>query len=472
MKVLFLISEVEDIVKTGGLADVGKALPLALAALGHEVKVILPYYKAASDTLMLSSCIAQQILYVNDKSYSFNVKNLSFNGIDVYFVDYPDYFNSAALYGESETSNAEKFTFFSLAALKTAEAIGFKPDILHANDWHTSMACYFAKHSPLSYEHFANTKSVLTIHNAAFQGVEHTQKVPSLDSKAPGMYIEHDHINMLKTGLLYADKICPVSQTYAQEISTPLGSHGIDDVIRQRINSVEGILNGCDYEQWDPNTDEFIAAHFTVDDMQGKSACKRDLQRTFGLRQNAKVPLLGMVCRTTLQKGFGYLMPILEELLEHDVQLALVGTGQKDITDELHRIAAAHPKRFVFIEDFKPDYAHKVEAGADFFLMPSEFEPCGLNQMYSLAYGTVPIVRGIGGLKDTIVDYGEENSTGFMFHEPSSEALLSVIRKALLVRLEAKKDFSALISRGMKQKFTWEKAAEKYSEVYSGVKNQ
>ncbi|MBF7074201.1 glycogen synthase [Glaciecola sp. MH2013] len=467
MKILFLISEVEDIVKTGGLADVGKALPLALSELGHDVKIILPYYQAAEQAFALSNCIAQQIIFVNGRSYAFDVKSINFNGIEVYFVDYPEYFAHEALYAiDSKVSNAEKFTFFSLAALKSAEAIGFKADILHTNDWHTSMACYFAKHSPLSYEFFAQTKSVLTIHNAAFQGVDKLSNVPSVDQVAPGMYIENGHLNMLKTGLLYADKICPVSPTYAQEISTPLGSHGIDDVIRQRISAVEGVLNGCDYEQWDPATDEYIAAHFSVDDMRGKAACKRDLQKTFKLKVSAKTPVLGMVCRTTLQKGFGYLMPVLESILKHDVQIALVGTGQQDITQQLHAIANAHPNKFVFIEDFKPDYAHKVEAGADFFLMPSEFEPCGLNQMYSLAYGTIPIVRGIGGLKDTITDVDSADGTGFIFYDPSPEALLSVVRKALLLRLEDKKRFAQIITNGMRKKFTWNRAAKEYEAIY------
>lgn len=472
MKILFLISEVEDIVKTGGLADVGKALPIALSELGHEVNVVLPYYKSAADAFKLSNAAPQQIIYSNGHSYAFDIKHLNFNGISVYFVDYPDYFNNDKLYsGDSKVSNAEKFTFFSLAALKTAEALGFKPDILHTNDWHTSMACYFAKHSPLSYEYFAQTKSVLTLHNAAFQGTESLTKIPCIEPTSPGMFVENNYLNMLKTGLLYADKICPVSSTYAQEIATPLGSHGIDDVIRQRIHYVEGVLNGCDYEQWDPSTDEFIAAHFSVDDMSGKATCKKDLQKTFGLNLNAKIPILGMVCRTTLQKGFGYLMPILEDILKHKVQIALVGTGQQDITKELHQIAKAHPKQFVFIEDFKPDYAHKVEAGADFFLMPSEFEPCGLNQMYSLAYGTVPIVRGIGGLKDTIVDIDEANGTGFIFYEPTPGALLSVVRKALLVRLEDNKKLQDVIARGMRQKFTWKKAAEKYVSVYDNARS-
>ncbi|MFQ3206863.1 MAG: starch synthase [Glaciecola sp.] len=467
MKILFLISEVEDIVKTGGLADVGKALPIALSELGHDVKIVLPYYKAAADSLKLANATPQQIIYTNGHSYAFNIKELNFNGISVYFVDYPEYFNNDKLYSDdSKVSNAEKFTFFSLAALKTAEAVSFKPDILHTNDWHTSMACYFAKHSPLTYNYFAHTKSVLTIHNAAFQGTDNLINIPSVDPTSPGMYVENNHLNMLKTGLLYADNICPVSTTYAQEIATPLGSHGIDDVIRQRINVVEGVLNGCDYEQWDPSSDEFITAHYSVDDMSGKAACKEDLQKTFGLKLDSKIPIIGMVCRTTLQKGFGYLMPIIADILKHNVQIALVGTGQKDITEQLHQIANAHPKQFVFVEDFKPDFAHKVEAGADFFLMPSEFEPCGLNQMYSLAYGTTPIVRGIGGLKDTIVDINESQGTGFVFNHPTPEALLSVVRRALLVRLEDGEKLQTVIKRGMQKKFTWKEAADKYVNIY------
>jgi starch synthase len=467
MKILFLISEVEDIVKTGGLADVGKALPIALSELGHDVKIVLPYYKAAAESLKLANATPQQIIYTNGHSYAFNIKELNFNGISVYFVDYPEYFNNDSLYSDdSNISNAEKFTFFSLAALKTAEAVSFKPDILHTNDWHTSMACYFAKHSPLTYDYFAHTKSVLTIHNAAFQGTDNLINIPSIDPASLGMYVENNYLNMLKTGLLYADDICPVSATYAQEIATPLGSHGIDDIIRQRINVVEGVLNGCDYQQWDPSSDEFIAAHYSVDDLSGKAVCKKDLQKTFGLKLDSKIPIIGMVCRTTLQKGFGYLMPILEDILKHNVQIALVGTGQKDITEQLHQIANGYPNQFVFVEDFKPDFAHKVEAGADFFLMPSEFEPCGLNQMYSLAYGTTPIVRGIGGLKDTVVDINEPHGTGFVFNQPTPEALLSAVRRALLVRLEDSKKLKSVIQRGMQKKFTWKEAAEKYVNIY------
>lgn len=467
MNVLFLISEVEDIVKTGGLADVGKALPLALAELNHDVRIVMPYYAAAKALFDLPDATVEQVIYANGHTYSFAIKELEFNGIRVYLIDYPEYFAEQELYSKTtNVSNSEKFTFFSLAALKASEAVGFQPDILHCNDWHTSMACYFAKFDSQVSDFYRQCKSVLTLHNAAFQGVESIDNIKCISHFQPHLYVENGYLNLLKTGLLHADKICAVSPTYANEIATPLGSHGIYDVISQRRGDVVGILNGCDYEQWDPSTDAIIAAQYNSSSMKGKAACKADLQQMFDLPVTKSTPMIGMVCRATTQKGFGYIMPMLTQLLQHKVQIVIVGTGEDDITQELTRIASEHPKQFKFIHDFKPDYAHKVEAGADFFLMPSQFEPCGLNQMYSLAYGTLPIVRAVGGLKDTVIDIDNVEGNGFVFVEPTPDALLNTIRRALLFFHEFPSKLSAAKKRGMLQRFTWDVAAKYYLSLY------
>jgi starch synthase len=467
MNILFLISEVEDIVKTGGLADVGKALPLALKDLGHDVRIFMPYYAQAKRTFKLPDACVNQVLHANEHRYEFGVKELNFENIKVYLIDYPEYFADEDLYSKtSQVSNSEKFAFFSLAALKAAETLAFKPQILHCNDWHTSIACYMAKHDPQIKEFYRDTKSVLSIHNAAFQGVEDLKNMKCVSAHQSHLYVDNGHINLLKTGLIHADKICPVSPSYAQEISTPLGSHGIDDVVRHRQNDVIGVLNGCDYEQWNPETDPVIAARYSVDDISGKAKCKAALQKEFNLPVTKNTPLLGMVCRTTIQKGFGFILPMLEQLLRHKVQIVIVGTGEEDITNPLAEIATKHPKQFAFINDFQSEYAHYVEAGADFFLMPSQFEPCGLNQMYSLAYGTLPIVRAVGGLKDTVKDIDLSDGNGFVFEEPNADALLNVIRKALLLFHEYPSQLTKARKRAMQVKFTWDVAAAKFQSIY------
>lgn len=478
MKILFVISEVEDIIKTGGLADVGKALPLALKDLGHEVLIIMPYYQQVAENFDLINAIPEQIIRINNQSYSFNVRELDFHGIKTYLIDHPYFSSAQSPYGDTSLgSNAEKFSFLSVCALSVSANLSFQPHILHCNDWHTAMTPYFMRSDFLKRhkligdpDFFAYTQSVLTLHNAAFQGVEHLSNVPLLDNQdAFKVYTDNGHVNMLKTGIMYADKICPVSPSYAKEITTVLGSHGISDVINQAPEKVTGILNGCDYSQWDPSTDEFIPANFSARDLSGKAICKASLQSEAGLPLLKSVPLIGMVCRATRQKGFDFIMPIIEQLLRHKVQIVIMGTGDETITSQLHGISHAYPDKFAFVEAFKPQWAHLIEAGSDFFLMPSEFEPCGLNQMYSLAYGTLPIVRSVGGLADTIIDVSYENGNGFVFNEPSSEALLSTLRNALLTYQESPARIKQMMKLGMRTRFTWEDAAKQYEAVYKSA---
>ena len=465
--IVFLISEVEDIIKTGGLADVGKALPIALQKAGHKVTVVMPFYKAIANKFALSDALPNQSLYVDEQHYAFAVKHLLFENIDVYFIDYPKYFGAEDLYASN--INAERFCFFSQAALVAIESLQIPTEVLHCHDWHAAMACYFIRANQQLQAHFQQTKTVLTIHNAAFQGVAAIQEIPSLGHYTLPLYTDNGHLNMLKTGILYADEVTTVSPTYADELATVLGSHGIHDAVQHRRKAVKGILNGCDYQQWDPFTDTMIAQNYHHNDLSGKQICKASLQQSFNLPVDSSVPVIGMVCRATLQKGFAYLLPIIPELLQHKVQLVIVGTGQPDITQALRDLSQSHPQQFAFIEEFKPEYAHYVEAGADFFLMPSEFEPCGLNQMYSLAYGTLPIVRAVGGLGDTVTDIEYADGTGVVFHEPSPAALLSAIRKALLFWHATPEAYQAAQKRGMQQRFTWQDAAREYEKLYSVI---
>lgn len=475
MKILFVISEVEDIIKTGGLADVGKALPIALKNLGHQVCIVMPYYKEVAENFKLINAMPSQIMRINGNNYSFTTKEFDFHGITTYLVDHPYFSESLSPYAdESLASNAQRFALFSAAALSISANVNFQPDVLHCNDWHTGLTPYFLKSNYLSKhklvadsEFFSSTKVVLSIHNAAFQGIENIAKVPLLgNSDFKSVFIDNGHVNMLRTGILYSDKICPVSPSYAKEITSPLGSHGVFEVINKHPEKLVGVLNGCDYTQWDPALDPLIPANYSLNDLSGKLRCKLALQKTANLQQVKSTPLIGMICRATRQKGFDYVLPILDELLRHKVQLVIMGTGDPQIIESLHRISRKHESKFTFIEAFKPKLAHLIEAGADFFLMPSEFEPCGLNQMYSLAYGTLPIVRKVGGLADTVVDVSQKNATGFVFEEPSALALLSTIRNALLTYQESPKTIKNMITTGMSTRFTWDIAAKQYVEVY------
>ncbi|MCW8109821.1 glycogen synthase GlgA [Alteromonas ponticola] len=478
MNIVFAISEVEDLVKTGGLADVGKALPIALKEAGYNVIIVLPYYQAIANQLemapeKLASACPQQTLFTQSQVYHFDVKQLNWNGIDVYFIDYPEYFSREGLYSNGYDvyrDNGERFSFFSGAVLNTLPAIGFQPDIIHCHDWHTAMLPFLMEHEHSGY--FENTSTVFTIHNAAFQGVHRLESIPFLRHHPNILSQVHGgYINMLQSGIEFASKITTVSPTYAQELLTNLGSHGLHDRLVARQQDLIGILNGCDYSQWNPEHDDFLPENYSVETLQAKSASKVALQQLAALPQQQNAPLFGMVCRLTEQKGFGYLLPILNELMHHKIQMVIVGTGDPEVCMDLGEFAQLHPDKFAFISGFSTKHAHLVEAGADFFLMPSQFEPCGLNQMYSLAYGTIPIVRAVGGLKDTVVDISQdkEQATGFVFEEPSPQALLGCIRRALLYFYEHPAEFRQMQIRGMQTRFTWQDAAANYAALYRQI---
>lgn len=470
MNIVFAISEVEELVKTGGLADVGKALPLALKASGHNVSIVMPYYKAIAEEYKLAESLPQQTLFAESQVYHFKVRQLSWNDITIHFIDYPEYFDRDGLYSnayEAYQDNGERFSFFCGAALMAIQSLALEPDVVHCHDWHTAMLPFMLRSDKSGY--FDNTRTVFTIHNAAFQGVNKLDDIPFLRHHPAILSQVHGgYINMLQTGIEYADKITTVSPNYAQELLTNLGSHGLHDRLVGRQQDLVGILNGCDYGQWNPATDSYLPENFDSENLLPKSRCKAALQKVAGLPEKDHVPVLGMVCRLTEQKGFGYLLPVLNDLMDHNIQLVIVGTGDPSVCMDLNEYAHNHPDQFAFINGFSTEHAHLVEAGADFFLMPSQFEPCGLNQMYSLAYGTIPVVRAVGGLKDTVYDpinYGD-NATGFVFYEPTPDALLSCIRRALLFYYEHPERFRSMQVRGMQTRFTWQTAADEYSKLY------
>lgn len=473
MKIAFVVSEVEDIIKTGGLADVGKALPLALKALGHDVRIIMPGYRKVIAGLNAPQTITT---HVHEHSQC-DLYTTALEDVPVYLVGH-DYFDRDDLYAQNNQAfadNGSRFAFFSQAVLDVLQAIEFYPDVLSCHDWHTGLTPFFLQqhnagcHAASIPSVFAHTKSVISIHNAAFQGVFGYDQIPHLAPFGHQLHAhDHDVINMLKLGIIYADKITAVSPTYAQELLTHLGSHGLALQLQNRAMDLKGILNGCDYTQWDPQTDPTLPAHYSADDLSGKTQCKKSLQEAFDLPLDPNVPMFGMVCRLTKQKGFDYLMPILSQLMQHKMQLVIVGTGDPYVCKQLADFHAVHPTKFAFFEGFSHELAHLVEAGADFFLMPSEFEPCGLNQMYSLAYGTLPIVRAVGGLKDTVIglDQQRHEATGLSFAAPEPQDLLHTIRRALLLYREAPEEYSAIQQRAMRVRFTWEASAQQYELLF------
>ncbi|WP_044362284.1 glycogen synthase GlgA [Vibrio fluvialis] len=475
LNVWFVVSEAEGLVKSGGLADVAKALPKALVELGHQVAIVLPGYRSIADKNSAPVILETELTHWPHIRYQ--VRQRELDGVPVYLIDCDPYFDRPELYAESNQAypdNGERFGFFSAACLDVLPKLNIKPDIIHANDWHTGLVPFLLKTRYREDHYFDGVKSVITIHNAMFKGIfsyHQLEVIPELNlSGMEFLQYGHDHISMLRAGIAFADKINAVSPNYASELLTPLGSHGLVDDFVRRARDLHGIINGCDYTEWNPKSDSYLPKTYSdeaVSLKQGKAASKTLLQEELQLPKRG-IPLFGMVCRLTHQKGFHYILPILEHFLRNDVQLVIVGTGEPEVAAKLHKIAAAHSDKFAFVEAYSNRFAHLVEAGSDFFLMPSEFEACGLNQIYSMAYGTLPIVREVGGLKDTVLDYDKypNEATGFGFQEPSPEALLITMQRALLFYLQHPDEMLKVQQRAMQRDFSWRESALDYIKMY------
>lgn len=480
MNILFVASEMEGFVKTGGLADVAKALPLELKKAGHDVRVIIPGYSAIEQRkygkIIANGSLATEPQYID---IPYEIRELHLEDIPVYLVENRHYFERAGLYGENNNGyadNGERFAFFCATVLQAAEQLNFRPDIIHCNDWHTALLPMLLKTRHKQNNFYTHTKTILTIHNGAFQGVSERSQlwaIPEIrNSPNETIYQGPYHINFLKCGVLAADKINAVSETYAKELKSYLGGHGMAKHFLDRSSDLTGIVNGCDYNDWDPATDKYLPVQYTEQDLQGKQICKKALQEKVGLPVSP-LPMFGMVCRLTEQKGLPYLLPILAKFLVHHVQIVIVGSGDPLLAQRLESIAEQYPTKFKFINTYSNELAHLVEAGCDFFMMPSQFEPCGLNQMYSLAYGTIPIVRSVGGLKDTVIDYDQnvEQATGFVFDEPEPHDLLNVLRRALLLHVQDFDEFKRIQKNAMQTRYLWSDSVHKYEKMYQDALN-
>jgi starch synthase len=477
MKLAMIASEVSPFAKTGGLADVLGTLSVALERFNHEVCVIAPAYRAVlRDGFPLQDAGINLAVPVADRQISATALKASIGrGVDVYFIRGDEYFDRESLYGTAAgdyPDNAERFVFFSRAAL---ELLRRRPvEIIHAHDWQAAPAVIFLKTQAGRYRELAEAKTVFTIHNLGFQGIFPPPQWPLLNLDpalfTPQFMEFYGNINFLKGAVLMADKITTVSPTYAQEIMTPEQGFGLDGVVRQRAADVAGILNGVDYSQWNPWTDPFLKHHFGEHTLSVKSKCKDNLRRELGFGGARNIPLFAMISRLTLQKGVDLIEGALASLLEREVQFVVLGSGESRFEDFFREASVDYPGRVAARIGFDEPLAHRIEAGADFFLMPSLYEPCGLNQMYSLKYGTIPIVRPVGGLKDTVANYDAESQTGtgFVMASHAPDALLDAVDRGLAVYRD-RGAWIALRRRAMSMDFSWDRSAKRYSELYQSL---
>lgn len=464
MRVVFICSEYEGLLKTGGLADATRGLATALQQLGHQVEVIMPRYAAL---YQLPLAAEWQSLYFDLAGYPYGcaVRHLEVDGIKISLIEHHDFFARARPYDDGEQpypDNVQRFAFFCKAALTYLQRSEVPVNIVHGHDWQSAMAACYLKEMAVGA--LADTKFVLTIHNAAYQqglSGEDIRLIGLSDWKLPTEF----HWSMLSLGIWQADKINTVSDGYRQELLSEPAANGLAALYQMRQADFVGILNGCDYGRWDPSRDLSLVAQYDVSNLHGKSLCKAEL-----LRQT-QLPMLGLplfvaVSRITGQKGFSYLIPALKRFLpQARAQVVLMGTGEQQYIQPLRLLEQEFPSHFRLLEGFDESLSHQVEAAGDYFLMPSLFEPCGLNQIYSLRYGTVPIVRATGGLKDTVVGFPSPKATGISFQQPDATELFEAMSQALSLFAD-QKSYQFVQQCGMQQVFSWQQAAVAYEQLY------
>ena len=477
LRVLFPTPEAVPFAKTGGLADVAGALPKYLQSLGCDLKLVMPYYRMVKNTGLPIQSLGKELeVTVGTEAIKADLYQGQLDqGLPVYFIGQEEFFDRQYLYGTPKGDyfdNAERFIFFSKATLLLCQYLGFSPDIIHHHEWQTGLIPSYLKSIYQGNPLFSRTAVVFTIHNIAYQGLFKKEKflVTGLPQE---MYnpegIEYwERINLMKAGIVYADSINTVSHKYSEEIQTPEFGYGLEGILRKRKEDLYGILNGVDYKEWDPSHDPHLVARYDLQDLSGKKTCKRDLLKEFNLPSSLeKAPLLGMISRLADQKGFDLLAEILEELFALDIGFVLLGTGEQKYHDLFQQVARKYPKKAGIRIAYDDRLAHKIEAGADLFLMPSKYEPCGLNQIYSLKYGTIPVVRATGGLDDTIVNYDPSTGTGngFKFSRYDAKEFLKQIKVAISF-FSQPKHWKQLLQNAMTADFSWQRSAETYLQLY------
>lgn len=475
MNVVFVSAEADPFAKTGGLGEVVGSLPSFLHKQGIDVRVILPKYSTISDCYKEKfRHLAHFDVQVAWRQQYCGLEEMVYQGVHYYFLDNEYYFSRPQVYGEYD--DAERFAFFSRAALESLIHIpGFKPDIIHCHDWHTAliplMLKEFYNREPLYYP----LKTVFTIHNLKYQGIFSKEVLTDIVGLGQEYFTEealefHGAVNFMKAALLYADLITTVSPSYAEEIKKPYYGEKLDGILRKRGKAVTGILNGIDYGVYDPYNDPNLVMPF---DNLGlaKQENKKHLQAIMNLPVQEDIPVLGMVSRLADQKGLDLLAHVMEEILAEEVQMVILGTGEKRYEEMLSYFVSKYPEKLALHLEFSDKLAHQIYAGADLFLMPSRFEPCGIAQMIAMRYGTLPIVRETGGLKDTVLPYSELSGTGngFSFSNYNAHEFLFTVQKALKIYRSAGQVWAGLRQRAMERDFSWEGSARAYSEIYESL---
>lgn len=490
MNILFLSSEVDPFAKTGGLADVSSALPQSIKLLDHEVRIMMPRYGSINERSgKLHEMIRLQEIPVpvGKKVFQGNVQSsfLSNNHakVQVYFLENKTLFRRSGLYIHPETKkdyadNDERFIFFSRGVLEVLKRLGWQPDIIHCNDWQTGLVPAYLKTIYRDDPFYRGTRTVFTIHNMAYQGIFPKSSFPKTmlpdEQFSEAGVAAYGKLNLLKSGLVFADAVTTVSERYAQEIreSEEYGC-GLQDVVARREGSLSGILNGIDYAVWNPAVDTLIPHPYDPKTIDVKTENKKALLARVKLPFDAGVPVVGIISRLADQKGFDLIDEVIDDIMKLPLQLVVLGTGEKKYHDMFERVSRKYPQRIAVQLTFNNELAHLIEAGADMFLMPSRYEPCGLNQIYSMKYGTIPIVRATGGLDDTVDDINPERATGtgIKFKDYDSRALLAALQRA--VELFATPTiWRKIMKNAMSKDFSWGASAKKYVQLYRSLKKK
>jgi starch synthase len=482
MKICFVTSECYPFVKTGGLADVSGSLPAALSDLGEDIKIFLPLYSLidrAKYNIRKTDNIINVPVNLGDIEYTFDLwySKLPDTKIDVFFIDCPEFFKREKIY-TNDKDEAERFILFQNAVIISLQYLQWSPDIIHCNDWQSGLIPAYIKTNYAWDRMFNSTACIQTIHNIVYQGRFAPEKnikanFVSLDYNVNGAFNLEESFCFLKAGIHYSEIISTVSPTYAVEIKTPEYGAGLETILHERSDDVYGILNGIDVNVWNPGIDKFIHHNYTFDNLTNKINNKISLTKLAGLKYNEHIPLIGIVSRFAWQKGFDLLEEIFDDFASENFQLVVLGEGEDEYKLFFNKIHKKYRDK-VFVDiGYNDNFSHHITAGSDIFLMPSKYEPCGLNQMYSLNYGTIPIVRKTGGLADTVrdIDEFEKNANGFCFEKIDSKELLKTLKRALKLFTDKKK-WNGIMQTGMREDFSWNKSARKYLDIYKIAKEK
>lgn len=472
MKVLFAAAEAAPFFKTGGLGDVAYALPKEMAKQDIDIRVVLPNYSQMPQEYKQQLKELRHFRFqLGHKNVYCGIKTLKMDGVIYYFIDNLSYFDRASLYGEWD--DGERFAFFSTAIIEMLEVIDWIPDIIHTNDWHTAMVPVLLVDRYYWKNRLQNIRKVFTIHNLRFQGVFEPKILPEVFGTSYNTYTEdgvrwNDRVNFMKGAINFSDRVTTVSPSYAFEITTPEFGENLEGALQYNRWKLHGIINGIDYDINNPETDKLIPHHFSVDDLSGKTLNKKALQEELGLPISEEVPMIGVVSRLTDQKGFQLVEERMEELLQQNVQVVLLGTGEANFEHSFRYFQDRYPNKMRALIMFDIQLAQKIYAASDLFLMPSAFEPCGLSQMISMRYGTLPIVHEVGGLRDTVQPYNQYTGegTGFSFYQFDGHTMMNTIYQALNVFFNHPNDWNKMVKQAMETDFSWKQPTKDYIKLY------